>query len=103
MRAIDPLLAGLELAAQVDVQLPEDELRAPQADHALLNELAAQTGGTVLDAAGLARLPNLLPNRELRLLGTPEIETLWDKPVVLTMLVVLLTLEWAGRRLIKLS
>lgn len=103
VRAIDPLLAGLELAAQVDVQLPEDELRAPQADHALLNELAAQTGGTVLDAAGLARLPNLLPNRELRLLGTPEIETLWDKPVVLTMLVVLLTLEWAGRRLIKLS
>jgi hypothetical protein len=57
----------------------------------------------MLEPSQLAELPSLLPNRELRLLGTPDIETLWDKPAVWIFLMLLLTLEWAGRRVIKLS
>jgi hypothetical protein len=99
----DPLLTGLDLRARVEVTLPEDELRLPQTDHATLAALSTTTGGKVLEPAELAQLPTLLPNRELHLLGTPDIETLWDKPIVWITLITLLTLEWAGRRLIKLS
>jgi hypothetical protein len=99
----DPLLSGLDLRARLEVALPEDELRLPQSDHAALASLSQATGGKVLEASQLAELPSLLPNRELHLLGTPDIETLWDKPVVWVFLMLLLTLEWVGRRVIKLS
>jgi hypothetical protein len=65
--------------------------------------IAAETGGRVLDAAALRDLSSLLPNREVRTLGTPDIETLWDKPIVFIVLLTLLALEWIGRRLIKLA
>jgi len=99
----DQLLTGLDLAAKLEVVLPEDELRVPQTDHANLAVLSQATGGRVLQAAELSQLPELLPNRELHLLGTPDVETLWDKPIVWTVLLVLLICEWVGRRLIKLS
>lgn len=99
----DALLAGLELSAAVEVALPDDELRLPQTDHAALAELAAATGGEVLSPSRLAELPNLLPNRQLRLLGTPETEDLWDKPIVWAALMLLAAVEWMGRRLIKLA
>jgi hypothetical protein len=65
--------------------------------------LSQATGGKVLLASELNQLPDLLPNRELHLLGTPDVETLWDKPIVWTVLLALLICEWVGRRLIKLS
>jgi hypothetical protein len=99
----DPLLAGLELSARLEVVLPEDELRVPQTDHALLASLSEATDGRVLQASELAELPTLLPNRQVRLLGTPDVETLWDKPIVWILLMLLLTAEWVGRRVIKLS
>ncbi len=99
----DQLLSGLDLSARLEVVLPDDELRVPQADHAALATLSQATGGRVLQAAQLSELPNLLPNRELHLLGTPDVETLWDKPIVWTVLILLLIFEWVGRRLIKLS
>lgn len=99
----DPFLSAADLTAQVHVLLPDDEMRQPQADHAFLANLASETGGKVLNAAGLRDLPTLLPNRQLRVRGTPQIETLWDKPIVWIALMLLTALEWVGRRLIKLS
>lgn len=99
----DPALAGLDLAANVTVLLPEDELRRPQTDHAALAELAQATDGRILTAAELANLPTILPNREVRLLGTPDVETLWDKPFVLLLMLLLLGAEWIGRRLLRLA
>jgi hypothetical protein len=98
----DPLLANLQLSADLDVALPDDELRHPETDHPLLARLAEQTEGQVLPVSRLTSLPELLPKREVHIAGTPDIETLWDKPVVLILLVLLLTLEWVGRRLIRL-
>ena len=95
--------AGLDLATRVRVTLPSDELRRPQTDHESLAALAAATGGDVLAPENLSRVSELLPNREVRLLGTPQTESLWDKPIVLALLVGLFGLEWMGRRLIKLS
>lgn len=99
----DALLAGLDLSARVEVVLPEDELRVPQSDHDALARLAQASGGAVVQPDELATIANLLPNRQVRLLGSPDVETLWDKPAIWALLMLLLTLEWAGRRLIKLS
>lgn len=99
----DALLAGLDISAKAEVSLPDDELRSPQTDHSLLANLAKATGGKVVAPDQLASAFKDLPNRELRLLGAPDIETLWDKPLAWAMLISLLVLEWVGRRLIKLS
>lgn len=98
----DPLLAGERLEADLEVWLPDDELRHPETDHAALAALSEATGGRVLTPDQLASLPDLLPKRGVRLVGTPEQETLWDTPLALLLIMLLLTLEWVGRRLIRL-
>jgi hypothetical protein len=102
----DAFLADLDLAAELEVSPQDDEQRFAQADHAFLAALAEQTGGRVLEEDEVLLLgrpdTGLLPTRHLRLLGAPDVETLWDRPVVLAILVLLLSFEWAGRRLIKL-
>ncbi|GJQ30744.1 MAG: membrane protein [Phycisphaerae bacterium] len=103
IESAEPFLAGLDLAAGLEISLPDDELLMPQADHAYLASLAQATGGQVLTMERLVELPTLLPNREVTLLGTPEIETIWDKPAVWVLLMLLVATEWLGRRLIKLA
>lgn len=98
----DPLLSSANLAARVDVRSTDDERNNPAADHGLLDTLAKDTGGVTLSAARLSELPTLLPNRELRLLGTPEIRTLWDNAIVLSLLVLIVGLEWIGRRVMRM-
>lgn len=99
----EPTLAAMQLSAQLDVMLPDDELRAPEADHAFLQRLATQTGGQVLSPEALDSLPDLLPNREVRIVGIPTIETLWDHWTWLVVLVSLATVEWVVRKLIQLA
>lgn len=101
IRPVEPGLASLGLRAEVEVSLPDDEMRRPQTDHAALERLAASTGGQLLDASDLARLGDLLPNRRERLLAERS-EALWDTPLALIVIATLLTLEWLGRRLIRL-
>ena len=38
-----------------------------------------------------------------RLAGEPDVETLWDTPLALILMMLLLTLEWVVRRIIKLA
>ncbi|GJM19751.1 MAG: hypothetical protein DHS20C14_19640 [Phycisphaeraceae bacterium] len=101
VRVTEPVLSGLNLSAGVPVAWPDDELRRPETDHALLARLAEQTGGAVLGLDELSALS--LPNRELVIVGEPETVTLWDRPFVLALLVLLLTAEWIGRRFIHLA
>jgi len=103
VRASDPLLAGIDLTAEVRVTSPEDELRTPATDFAALERLAETTGGEVLTPDRLSELPDLLPNRRLILAGTPETTTLWDRWPILAIILVFLTLEWVGRRLVRLA
>ncbi len=97
-----PVLDGLGLSAGFDVVASDDELRRPQADHELLGVLAKETGGAVIQPTELARLSELLPNRQVRVLGPIQSQPLWDKPFPLALLLTLLVLEWIGRRLLKL-
>ncbi len=103
VEAREPTLASLGLSAALEVMLPDDELRSPEADHALLVRLAEQTEGQVLTSETLATLPDLLPNREVRIVGTPTVETLWDHWVSLVLLVGLASMEWVVRKLIQLA
>lgn len=107
VEAIDPLLVSSAtpnaLSASVEVWQPDDELRHPQTDHPLLARLSRATGGRVLAPAELTQLPKLLPNRRLKLAGEPDVQTLWDTPLALILVVTLLTAEWIGRRLLRLA
>jgi len=98
----EPLLAPLGLRIEVEVLADSDELRDPMADHELLASLAERTGGRVLGMDTLGELPDVLPRREVVIAGQPQVEPLWDRPVVLVVLLVMLALEWIGRRLIRL-
>ncbi len=91
-----------QLSAGVQVSLPDDELRTPEADHALLARLAKETEGVVIAPENLSDLPSHLPNRKVRVV-TEDTEALWDTPLALLLSVLLLTLEWVGRRVIRLA
>ncbi|MGP1311060.1 MAG: hypothetical protein ACTS27_12765, partial [Phycisphaerales bacterium] len=101
VRPVEPGLASLGLSAAVQVALPDDELRTPQTDHAALERLASETGGRLLEPGDLSRLSELLPNRRERFIAERP-ESLWDTPLALIIIAGLLTLEWLGRRLIRL-
>ncbi len=95
-------LAGIAPEASLEVIAPDDEMRNPQTNHPLLAEIAEATGGRVLPPDDLDSLPRLLPNRTIIVPLPPESATLWDRPFVLAVLLGLLTVEWVGRRLIRL-
>ncbi len=101
VRPIEPALAGMGLDADLVVSLPNDEMRRPETDFPLLERLSAETGGRVYSEATLTSLPEDIPNRQLRILRE-RAETLWDTPLALIVMVSLLTLEWVGRRVIRL-
>ncbi|MFI4892901.1 MAG: hypothetical protein ACIAQ0_05620 [Phycisphaerales bacterium JB058] len=98
----DALLLSESLTESVEVLAPDDELRRPETDFATLRTLAEETGGRVLTPGELAEMEEFLPNRQRRVAGTPDIETLWDSPLALILLVLLLGTEWIGRRMIRL-
>lgn len=97
----DPAFASLDLRGHVEIFAPDDELRRPETDHELLRTLAAATGGKVIAPEDLGTLPQMLPNREVRTIN-PLTEPIWDTPLMMILACVLLTIEWIGRKLIRL-
>jgi hypothetical protein len=102
VRVEDPTLDGLRLVVPVEVFAPEDELRRPDTDHELLGALAAQTGGRVLAPEDVGELERLLPNRSVRTIN-PLTERIWDTPLVFGLVLLLLTCEWIGRKVVRLA
>lgn len=102
---VDPLLVSLGLEVQLRVLVEDDEMRKPQTDHEALARLArAGDGqGVMLDPSQLGSVPDLLPVREVRIESAPDLATLWDRPIVLVVLMVLLAIEWMGRKLVSLA
>ena len=95
---VPPLVSDLDpLTADVVTELPRAELERPAVDRPALARLAAETGGRVVELADANTLPTLIPSTE-RILPVTVARTLWDAPVALALLAVLLTIEWVGRK-----
>ncbi len=94
-------LEGLDLAAGLTVREPADELLQPETDHALLERLAAETGGRTVAPEDLDEALRRLPNREVRT-ENPLREPIWNTPLAFLLLLGLLAAEWAGRRWLRL-
>lgn len=100
---IDDRTLPVETAgAPYEVVRSDDELRSPETDHELLERLALETGGGILapDGSDLSQLTSL-PNRSVRT-PNPLRESIWDTPLVFILLLSLLTLEWVGRKALRL-
>lgn len=92
-----------QIEARARVLDESDEQRMLDTDHALLAELADQTGGKVVAPGAFRSLPELMPNRTRTVASPPKQASLWDRPIVLIVLVLLLTSEWIGRRVLRLA
>lgn len=107
VEAVDPILtsaaANSDLSVAVQIWQPDDEMRRPQTDHPLLGSLSTATGGKTLSMDEIRQLPTILPNRRLKLAGEPDVQTLWDTPLALILMVLLLAAEWIGRRILRLA
>ncbi|MCH2160520.1 MAG: hypothetical protein MK085_01465 [Phycisphaerales bacterium] len=102
LRLIEPSLAVLDAdtEAQVEVLRPDAELRLADADHELLESLAEATGGDVHEPSAFNDI--VLPNRSFTT-ERPLAERIWTSPLAFMLLVLLATLEWTGRRLVRLD
>ena len=102
VRLVEPSLAILnaETEIQVEVLRPDAELRLADADHELLESLAEATGGEVHEPAVFNTIT--LPNRSFTT-ERPLAERIWTSPLAFMLIVLLASLEWVGRRLIRLD
>ncbi len=95
-------LNGVDIETQVRVEDVTLEYQRPETDHDSLATLAEMTGGEVVEPDSIESLFNSLPDRSI---NETEIRRagLWDAPFIFILLMVLLTLEWTGRRLLRLA
>lgn len=91
------------LSRRIDVISDNNELFAPQTDHALLASIASESGGRTLTPEEFGDLPKVLPNRRVIAPLPPETRTLWDHPAPLAVLLVLASAEWIIRRKSRLA
>lgn len=103
VRVNDALMGRLAGERSIRVGWPDDESRRPETDHGLLARLGAATGGRLLEASGFAEIESFLPNREVTITGEPTRVTLWDRPIIFTVLMLLVGVEWLWRRLVRLA
>lgn len=101
LRIIEPGLFDLDLSREIDVFDPDDENRQPLPDHDRLQYLADQTDGQMIALTSLDQLSQLVPRRELRSPNDIR-ETIWDSYLALALVILLATIEWVGRKLIRL-
>lgn len=105
LNVADPALRGASAesgAVSVDVTLPGDELTDPRPDHDFLRELSLQTGGQTLAPEELSSVgdPGFFPSRRVRRVAVEQ-ETLWDTPLAIMLIILLGSLEWIGRRVLR--
>ena len=92
------------LQANIEVVLPNLESENPSQNVAMLTKLTADTGGVSVSLDELAsRLLELLPDRSEPVIVDEQLRTLWDRKWLMYLIVGLLALEWALRRVVRLS
>jgi len=103
LRVSHPLIGPNPISQIIRVHAAWAESANPNTDHPSLIALSTQTGGQTLTADQLDQLPSILPNRTRTTTLPPQTTALWDRPIVLMALVLLLSIEWIGRRTLRLA
>jgi len=86
----------------VKVIRPDIELAHPESDHPQLVDLATRTAGVVVAPAEIARLGQLLPKRATSL-ERAILDPIWNSPAAFCAIILLLFVEWVGRRWLRLA
>lgn len=89
--------------AEIDVTVPQREFASLQQDVTALKTLVDATGGSYLTIEEAGQLPTLLPNAGQEFVIDQRVKELWDRNWMLWLLVMLLSLEWLLRKLLKLA
>lgn len=97
----DPALALV--TAEAVVLERTDERRSLNTDHDLLASLAEQTNGRVVAAEDFDQIPSMLPNRSRITALPPNRIPLWNRPLILVLLVLLVTTEWIARKALRFA
>lgn len=101
LRVTEPALDDLDLVQGIEVMPPDAELRHTRPDHERLAALAADTGGAVIPLGHLDRLVAAVTSRA-ESSDNDLTEPMWDSPLALILVLLLLTVEWVGRKLVRL-
>jgi hypothetical protein len=105
IRIVEPeivAIGGTRIEAEVEAERSDEEWRRPDADHALLAEIAEATGGALVPGPDLSSIADSMPNRSV-VVSNPLVERIWSSPLALLVAVLLLTIEWLGRRSLRLA
>lgn len=78
------------------------EMTNPATDHRLLERIALETSGELVDPDDISRLPELVPDRSITTINTRQ-ETIWNRWWLFVVPILLLGLEWIGRRAFRLA
>ena len=78
------------------------EMSVPAANHGALEAISNASGGRVIEPHDITILPTLIPDRSV---STLEIQKtpLWDSPWLFLVPLLLLGVEWLGRRYLRLA
>lgn len=89
----------IEIIKEIRVTLPNIEIIRPQMDRAKLIILAEQSfGGQYFEVDEALEIPEIIPDLHAEIPIRSRPTTLWDNSLTLTILVILLSLEWGVRK-----
>lgn len=80
----------------------DTELSHPETDHPQLIDLATRTNGSVIAPVEIEKLRQLLPKRAASR-ERSILDPIWNSPAALFLVLLLLLLEWIGRRVLRLA
>ena len=80
----------------------DTELSRSESDHPQLLDLAKRTGGAVVAPPDIEKLRQLLPKRAISR-ERSILDPIWNSPAALILILLLLLLEWIGRRWLRLA
>jgi hypothetical protein len=98
------MLASMRTPARVSLSsFRTTRCARPETDHTHSSPTSAdETGGRLLAPGDMAKLEELLPNRQVRIVTPSDHRALWDTPLMLGLLLILACTEWVGRKLVRL-
>lgn len=91
------------LTATLEVIVPGLESENPVQDTEALTRLTRETQGRYLSLSEIGTLPALLPNQSQPVIVDEQLRTLWDRAPLMYAAILLLAIEWALRRVWRLS